>query len=112
MGPFVHSMNPDIERLLKRSRGGAFGLGFDWSCGPQLASVNGVIFVGSSGNLTKASSLELRPLVNEMPRYLVPFRYRPTCLHASKWAFVAHCVYFDNMFVIVAKSGRVLVASH
>ena len=77
-------MNPDTERLLNRSRGGSLGLGLDWSCGPQLASVKGVIFYGSSGNFTNASSLELLRLVKEIPRFLVPFKYLPTCLHASR----------------------------
>jgi len=35
--------------------GGSFGLGTDWSCGPQFASVRGVSWDGSVGNLTKDS---------------------------------------------------------
>ena len=36
-------MNPESDCDLKSSNGGSFGLGFNWSCGPQLASMNGVI---------------------------------------------------------------------
>ena len=84
MGPFDHRMNPEIDRLLKRSRGGLSGFGLDWSCGPQLASVKGVICVGSSGNLTKTSSAEFLLLVKEMPKCFVPFKYFPACLHALR----------------------------
>ena len=54
IGPFSHMINPESDRVLKRSRGGAFFVGLDWSWGPQLASVNGVIDVVLTGNLTKA----------------------------------------------------------
>ena len=36
-------MNLESDCDLKSSNGGSFGLGFDWSCCPHLASVNGVI---------------------------------------------------------------------
>ena len=53
IGLFVQSKNPDMDLLLKSSRCGVLpSLGTDASCGPQFASVKGVVDSGSMGNLT------------------------------------------------------------
>lgn len=71
---------------------------------PQFASVNGVIVLGSSGNFTL--------LWNVIPNLLVPFKYRITRLHASRWPEVAQWLYRDNILTAVAMSGIVDVDSH
>ena len=70
--------NPAIERVLNRSSsiGGASGAGIDWFCGPQLASVNGVMIDGFRGNWTKDSIFESFLLENSIPRSDLPLRYR------------------------------------
>lgn len=97
---------------LKRSTAGSLPFGFDWSCGPQLASQKGVIVLLGIGNLTKDVTLSALFVLNEMPSSLVPLRYRMTVLAASRCPFVALWLYFESMFVIVDISGRVDVLSH
>ena len=75
-GPLVYMMKPDRERLLKSSSGGSFGFGFDWSWGPQLASVKGVVVWGSIRNFTKEDKLLLMRLWNAIPMDLVPLIWR------------------------------------
>ena len=112
IGPFDHIIKPDIDRLLKSSRGGSFGFDFDWSWGPQLASVKGVMDLGLIENLANASNLKLRLLVNSIPRCLVPLRQQPPYLNVSRCPFVALWIYLESIFVMVAISGHVLVANH
>ena len=84
MGPPSQMTNPEMDLDLKRSSSSClFGFGFEASWGPQLASVKGVSFEGSMGNLTKDSSEVESRLENRMPRFLVPLRYLMTCLAAS-----------------------------
>ena len=108
-GPPSQMTKPAIERVLKRSSsiGAAFGAGTDWSCGPQLALVNGVMIFGLSGNWTKDSIFELFLLENSMPRSEVPFRYRMVYLTESIWPGEQLLLYWDMMLVMVARSGRV-----
>ena len=58
-GPFIHRRNPEIERVLNKSNVSVVpGLGFDASCGPQLASDKPVGRDGI-GNLTCPCKREL-----------------------------------------------------
>ena len=83
----------------------------DASWGPQFASVNGVIFFGSTGNLTKDSSGLQSLLENRIPKFLVPLRYLIKCFAASMWPGDGLEVYLAIMLVIVATSGLVCVES-
>ena len=74
-GPLSQMMNPESDHDLKSCNGGSFGLGFDLSCGPQLASVNGVIVWVWRGNFMNASIFGFTVLWNAIPRVLVPFRW-------------------------------------
>ena len=47
-----------------------------------------------------------------MPRVQVPLRYLTTRFAAAMWPFDGFCVYLASIFVIVAMSGHVDVASH
>ena len=70
-------MKPEMDRLFQRSRrtGGSFGLGTDWSWGPQFASEKGRSWEGSTGYLTNDSRFELGSVEKEMPKLDVPLRY-------------------------------------
>ena len=105
-------MKPESDRDLKSLSGGSFGLGLDWSCGPQLASVNGVIVWFGRGNFINASIFGFFVLWNAIPSVFVPFRYLMIRLAASVCLRVALWLYFESRLVAVAISGRVDVANH
>ena len=65
-----------MERALNRSSsGGVFPcFGLDWSCGPQLASVNGVVVLGEIGKWRNDSRCSLGQLEKVMPKSFVPLR--------------------------------------
>ena len=112
MGPPSQSRKPDILRDLKSSNScGLDGLGIDWSCGPQLASVMAVIRCESIGNLTWELSVALSWLEKVIPKVRVPFKYLMTCLAARMWPLVALVVYLARKLVTGAISGRVEMAS-
>jgi hypothetical protein len=70
-GPLVQMMYPEIDRDLNSSSSLCVDV-LDWSCGPQFASVKGVVAFGSTGNFTN-DSIELFLLLwNAIPRFLVP----------------------------------------
>ena len=81
---------PAIERVLKRSSsiGEASGEGTDWSCGPHLALVNGVMIDGFRGNWTKDSIFELFLLENWIPRSDVPLTYLTESIWPGKQLLV------------------------
>ncbi len=81
----------------------------DASWGPQFASVKGVNFDGSTGNLTNDSSDFESLLEKRIPRFLVPLRYLMTCFAASMCPGEGLELYLAIIFVIVAMSGRVWV---
>ena len=66
--------NPDNDRDLNNSSGLSFGLGVDCSCGPQIASANGVTVVGAVGNLMNDCSSVFGAEWNAIPNVLVPLR--------------------------------------
>ena len=69
--------NPDMDLDLDKSRCSwrCAGLGVDASWGPQFASVKGVSFDGSIGNLTNDSRGLQSQLETRILRSLVPLRY-------------------------------------
>ena len=105
-------MNPERDLDLNSSNGWSSGLGFDWSCGPQLASVNGVMIWVWRGNLMNASIFGFIVLWKAILRVLVTFRHQMMCFAASICLRVALRLYFDRRLVTVAMSGLVDVANH
>ena len=98
-----------MEGVLNRSfsMGGSSGSGTDWSCGPQFVSVNGVMMDGSSGNWRNDSMLELMLLENWILRSDAPLRYLMAYLTASMWPGEQLLLYWEMIFVNVARSVRV-----
>jgi len=83
---------------------GASESGTDWSCGPQLALVNGLMIDGLRGNWTKDSVIELFLLENWIPRSDVTLRYRIVYLTESIWPGEQLLLYWEMMLVMVARS--------
>lgn len=108
MGPFIHVIKPEIERDLNNSISGNgwLSLGLDWSCGPQFASQMPLMPWGSGKLRNDCNFVDARVL-NEILRFLVPFRYFMTRRAASMCPFEGFLQYLASMFVIVAISGRV-----
>ena len=106
-GPPNQMRYPDIDRDLNNSNSSMFsGVGFDWSCGPQLAS-HIFVMVWGSGKLRNDSSLWFFMLLNEILSERVALRYLTTRTAASMWPWDGLRQYFARMLVIVAMSGLV-----
>lgn len=69
-GTLVQMMNTDIDLGLKSSNLEVPGCGFDWSCGPQLASVNGMAESGFNGNLINDWRFKFGALWKVIPNFL------------------------------------------
>ena len=107
-----HIKKPESDLDLNGSRVlVSCGLGFDWSCGPQLASVRDVTWVVGRGNFRNELISALAVVVNSMPCSLVPFKYLMTLFAASICPLEGLRVYFARRLVIVAMSGRVEIES-
>ena len=113
-GPPYHITKPDIDLVLKRSSScGVWpDLTFDWSCGPQFASVRAVILLLLTENFTHDLIFKFGELVNAILNVQVPQRYLITHFAVNVFPFAGCETYFASMLVIVAISGCVDMDNH
>ena len=85
MGPPYHMIYPEMDLDLNVSSSGGVlpGFTFDWSCGPQFASINAVMDFGLSRNFMNVLIFDVFELVKAIPYFLAPRRYRTTRFAAS-----------------------------
>ena len=102
-----------MERVTCRSTGsgGSWGLGIDWSCDPQFASVIAWI-LECIGKWTKDWRESLESLWKAIPRDFVPLMYLMMCLAAAIWPYDGLFCCCARRFVATARSGLVPCDSH
>ena len=113
MGPPNHMRYPYIDLALNiKGCDLVDTFGTDASCGPQFVSLKLTKVLDFVGNQTKAFKFDLFSEENTIPKFTLPFQYLIAYFVAVTCDDVDLCRYLESMFLIINKSGQVLILNH